>query len=643
MCGFCGVFDQDGTGEIDRALVQKMTRLMAERGPDEEGTWFGPRIGLGHRRLTIIDLTAGEQPVFNEDKSILVVFNGEIFNYKAVRAELEKCGHVFRTQTDTEVIVHAYEQYGESCVDHFRGMFAFALYDTRRNSIFLARDRLGVKPLYYAVADGKLYFASEIKPLLLALNRPVRAPLAAVDFFMSNGYVPGELTMFDGVNKLPPGHLMRWSNGSAQVRRYWDLPDQPAVPVNENEAEEQLAALLRESISLCMVSDVPIGAFLSGGVDSSVVAANMAALSPGRVKTFALGFEDSQEHSELPHARRIAAHLGTDHVEHILRSEDFFENLSSFVLRTEEPIVDASGIAMYHLAKRARQDVTVILSGEGGDEILSGYPIYRTMSALGRSHAMRSMPGVASLARRLGAGVQSEKLAKYLDWLGSDLGSSYKGVTNDVTRSVRERFYDNDFSAQVGDVVSQRYRELFDKLQHGGALNRMAYVDFKSWLPDNQLIKTDKMTMAASVELRVPLLDHKLVEYCMTLPESYRLRGITGKYLLKKTAQRWLPKDAIYRKKQGFPTPIAQWFREELFDRVSALLLDRQAAERGFFRKGYVESVLARHRSGKEDLSRRILTFVMLELWHRTFADTTCALVADARQALNAESSALTA
>jgi asparagine synthase (glutamine-hydrolysing) len=360
----------------------------------------------------------------------------------------------------------------------------------------------------------------------------------------------------------------------------------------------------------------------------------MEALSPGQVKTFALGFDDSLEHSELPHARRVAEHLGTQHIEHILRSDDFFEDLSSFVLRTEEPIVDPSGIAMYHLAVRARQDVTVILSGEGGDEILSGYPIYRTMSGLDRTHSLRSASGAAFLARKLGSMVRSEKLAKYLDWLGTDLGSAYKGMTNDVTGSVRDRFYADGFSAEVGDVVAIRYRELFDTLEHGDALKRMAYVDFKSWLPDNQLIKTDKVTMAASVELRVPLLDHKLVEFCMSLPESFRLRGTTGKYLLKKTAERWIPKSTVYRKKQGFPTPISQWFRHDLFERVSAMLLDRQAVERGFFRRGYVESVLARHRSGKEDLSRRILTFVMLELWHRTFADTPCSPVDLARQSL---------
>ena len=639
MCGICGVFDPRGGG-VDPALIQGMTRLMADRGPDEESTWFNAYVGMGHRRLAVIDLAAGAQPVFNEDKSVLVIYNGEIYNYRQVRVELERLGHVFSTQTDTEVIVHAYEQYGEACVDHFRGMFAFAVYDTRRNEVFLARDRLGVKPLYYTVVDGKLFFASEVKPLLLALNRPVRAPLAAVDFFMSTGYVAGELTMFDGVHQLPPGHFMRWRNGAPEIRRYWDLPDHPVANISEEAAEEQLAGLLRESVSLCMVSDVPVGAFLSGGVDSSVVAANMEALSPGQVKTFALGFDDSPEHSELPHARRVSAHLGTQHVEHILRSDDFFEDLSSFVLRTEEPIVDPSGIAMYHLAVRARQDVTVILSGEGGDEILSGYPIYRTMSGLDRTHSLRSVSGTTYLARKLGSMVRSEKLAKYLDWLGSDLGSAYKGMTNDVTESIRNRFYNDGFSAEVGDVVAKRYREMFDTLEHGTALKRMAYVDFKSWLPDNQLIKADKVTMAASVELRVPLLDHKLVEYCMSLPESFRLRGTTGKYLLKKTAERWIPKSVVHRRKQGFPTPIAQWFRQDLFDRVSALLLDRRAADRGFFRAGYIESVLARHRSGKEDLSRRVLTFVMLELWHRTFVDTPCLPVGHAREAIDRSRSA---
>lgn len=621
MCGFCGIYDPSGAARFDRERVTSMTRLMAERGPDEEGTWFGSHLALGHRRLTIIDLSAGEQPVFNEDRSILVAFNGEIYNYRAVRATLERAGHRFSTNTDTEVIVHAWEEFGEACLEHFRGMFAFALHDTRTGQLLIARDRMGIKPLYYAVDAGRLIFASEIKPILLALGKPVRANPEALDLFMSSGYVAGELTLFDGVRKLQPGHLLEWVDGAPRTRPYWDLPDVAPTNMDEGEAIERLDALIRESVEHCMVSDVPIGAFLSGGVDSSVVVANMAALSPGRVKTYALGFEDSSEHNELAHARRVATLLGTDHTEHILRSEDFFENLLAFVRRTEEPLVDASGIAMYHLARRAREDVKVVLSGEGGDELMSGYAIYRTMASLDRTRVLRRSTGAARMAHWLAPHVKSEKATKYLDWLGSDLASTYRGVTTGVTPSLRPRIYDAGFAASVGDAVSQRYRRLYEHLEHGDALRRMAYVDFKSWLPDNQLVKTDKMTMAASLELRVPLLDHKLVEYCMTLPSSFRIRDGVGKYLLKRVAERTFPKDLVHRRKQGFPTPIAQWFRGELYDRIRELLLDPRSRQRGYFRPGYIEQVLKRHRSGSEDLSQRILTFVMLELWHRTYVD----------------------
>ncbi len=634
MCGFCGVYDPDGSADVDRDLVLRMTRLMAERGPDAEGQYFAPHLGLGHRRLTVIDLEAGEQPVFNEDRSVLVVFNGEIFNYKSVRRELEAAGHVFSTNTDTEVIVHAYEQYGARCVDHFRGMFAFALYDLRTRKIFIARDRMGIKPLYYAVSGGRLLFASEIKPLLLALGGQARPEPSAIDYFVTIGYVPGDRTIFSGIRKLPPGHYLEWQSGAPRVTRYWDLPDGPVRSLSEGEAQERLQELLRESISLRMISDVPIGAFLSGGVDSSVVVAQMCELSERRVKTFSIGYEDSPQDNELPFAREVADILGTDHVEHHLTSGDFFENIESFVLRCEEPIVEAAGIALYQLARRARQDVTVVLSGEGGDEILSGYPIYRTMSALGRTQGLRHATGAAWLARKLARLGGTEKRTKYLDWLGSDVRSAYMSVPNDVSESLHGRIFSQEFAAGVQGSVAADFRQLFDHLREGTALRRMAYVDFKTWLPDDLLIKADKMTMAASVELRVPLLDHKLVEFCMSLPDAHRLSGTVGKHLLKKAALKWLPERIVYRKKQGFPTPIALWFKGPLYEQVRALLLDRRAVERGYFHPGYVESVLERHRSGQENLSRRILTMVILEVWHRTFVDACCAPVAAAAQQL---------
>lgn len=640
MCGFCGIFDPSATISADMSLLREMTRLMAERGPDAEGFYSTRGLALGHRRLNIIDLEAGEQPVFNEDETVLVVFNGEIFNYQEIRRTLEGRGHRFRTNTDTEVIVHAWEEYGTRCVDHFRGMFAFCLYDIRTRAIFLARDRMGVKPLYYTVSGGRLIFASEVKPLLLALGGVAEPDPVAVDFFVSVGYVPGERTLFKGIRKLLPGHFMQWEHGEPRITRYWDVPDEPAQAVSFEDAEAQFLELLRESVRLRLISDVPLGAFLSGGVDSSVIVAQMCELTPGKVKTFSIGYADSPEMNELPHARKVAEHLGTDHVEHVLTHGDFFENLNSFVYRTEEPIVEAAGIALYELARRARHDVTVVLSGEGGDEVLAGYPLYRIMTRIGQVRPLARATGAAAIARTLSSRVSSEKLAKYLDWAGTPLERCYWSIPNDVTHGIRDRLFTPEFGAAVGDSVGQYFGDLYGHLQHASELKRMSYVDIKSWLPDDLLVKADKMTMAASLELRVPFLDHKLLEFCLRLPDDLRLRGGVGKYLLKRAALRWLPESIIFRKKQGFPVPVAQWFREGLHERVSEILLDPRTLGRGYVRPEYVRSLLRRHRAGDGDHSRRLLTFVILELWHRSFIEDFCGSVrgrdASRQRAVNA-------
>lgn len=637
MCGFCGIFDPTGSAGVDPGLVRGMTRLMAERGPDAEGFYFKGRVGLGHRRLSVIDLAAGEQPVFNEDRTVLVVFNGEIFNYQEVRKTLEGLGHTFRTNTDTEVIVHAYEQYGERCVEHFRGMFAFFLHDTRSGEIFLARDRLGVKPLYFTVHNGRLLFASEVKPLLLALGGVASPDPAAIDFFVSIGYVPGDRTIFRGIRKLLPGHFMRWRNGAPAISQYWDVPDEPARVASFEDVERQFLDLLRESVRLRMISDVPIGAFLSGGVDSSVIVAQMGELTGKPVKTFSVGYTDSPEANELPFARTVADHLHTDHTEFHLTHGDFFENIEEFVYRSEEPIVESAGIALYKLAKRARRDVTVVMSGEGGDEVLAGYPLYRIMTAIDRVYPAARFSGAAAIARRVAPRISSEKTAKYLDWVGTPLAERYWSIPNDVTRGVRSRLYAPDFRARVGEPVAEHFAGLFAHLKHASALKRMSYVDLKSWLPDDLLIKADKMTMGASVELRVPFLDHKLLEFCTTLPDHLRLNGKVGKYLLKRAALRWLPESIIYRKKQGFPVPIARWFRGNLHERVSQILLDPRTLGRGYFQPDYVRGILARHQAGEADNSRRLLTMVILEVWHRTFADGIAAKLQDAVRSAEAE------
>lgn len=627
MCGFCGIHDPGGLPEEVQHDVRGMTRLMAERGPDAEGFYFTEGLALGHRRLTVIDLDAGEQPVFNETRKILVVYNGEIFNYQELRTELERRGHRFSTATDTEVIVHAYEEYGVRCVEQFRGMFAFALYDAESRSLFLARDRLGVKPLYYARRGRQFLFASEIKPLLLALRGESTPDEAAIDFFTSIGYVPGDRTIFRGIHKLLPGHSLLIRSGDAQVRKFWEVPDGPPRGITENEALEEFGRLLHESVRLRLISDVPVGAFLSGGVDSSVIVAHMAQLAGSRVRTYSVGYDDSPEHSELRHARQVADHLGTDHTEHILTHGDFFSGLEAFVLRSEEPIVESAGIALYELARRARREVTVVLSGEGGDEILAGYPLYRIMSRIAQLRRLLRPTGLTTVAGWLAGRVEREKVGKYLDWIATDVSSAYWSIPNDLTRRIRDRMFSPEFRNRVGTPVDDYFSELFGRLQAASTLQRMSFVDLKSWLPDDLLIKADKMTMAASVELRVPFLDHKLLEFCLTLPDELRLHGDVGKYLLKQHARRLLPAAIIDRKKQGFPVPIGPWFRGPLHARVAEILLDPRSLGRGYFRRDYIADVLQRHRSGREDLSRRILTLLVLEIWHRIFADQICAPV----------------
>lgn len=626
MCGFCGIYQPTAATGVDQTLLMQMTRLMAERGPDAEGFWSDNRIGLGHRRLTVIDLEAGEQPVYNEDKSILVMFNGEIFNYQELRADLIARGHRFSTNTDTEVIVHSYEEFGTRCVERFRGMFAFAIYDTKQGSLFIARDRLGIKPLYYSTAGGRLVFASEVKPVLLASGGYATPDPAAVDFFTAIGYVPGEDTMFKGVKKLLPGHFLQWKPGqlAPTIERYWEVPDGPIRPRSFDEASEEFQALLKESVRLRLISDVPLGAFLSGGVDSSVIVAQMRELMSSPVKTFSIGYGDSPEHSELPHARAVSQLLGTDHTEHLLTHGDFFENIAAFVQRSEEPIVEAAGIALYHLAKVARRDVTVVLSGEGGDEALAGYPLYEITRKVNRLRSAVRPFGGTAIARALASRVSSEKAAKYLDWIGTPVEQRYWSIPNDLTRGIRDRMYTDGFKATVGNTVGDYFRGMFGALRDATDLKRMSYVDLKTWLPDDLLIKADKMTMAASVELRVPFLDHKLIEFCMGLPDEMRLNGGVGKHLLKRVALKWLPENIIYRKKQGFPVPTSLWFREKLYDRVAEVLLDPRTLARGYFRPEYVVSILKKHRAGHGDYSRRLLTLVILETWHRTFVDDLC-------------------
>lgn len=619
MCGIAGILNPESS-PVDQSTIHAMTRLMTHRGPDAEGYFLRGHVALGHRRLKIIDLEGGIQPLFNEDHSVVVVYNGEIFNFQEVKAVLEAKGHMFRTNSDTEVIVHAYEEYGAACPVHFRGMFAFAVYDMPRKRLLLARDRLGIKPLYYHFDGERLLFASEIKPILKAMGTRPEVERGLIDFYVSVGYVPGEKTLFKGICRLLPGHTLLHDSNGLKIRQFWDIADLPMLQISAEEAEERLEHLLLESVRLRLMSEVPLGAFLSGGVDSSAIVACMSKMMSEPVKTFTVGYNDDPSSSELEYARVVAKSFNTDHHEFILESSDFFASLDILLDHAEEPIVESAAVALYQLSKLAREHVTVILSGEGGDEILAGYPLYRKMQKIDVLHAVaRMLPD--AFRSQMTSMFRSEKILKYMDWVGMPLAQRYWGISNDVTPSLKTRMYRADFLPEVGNAVAGHFEKLFNTLEQGTSLRRMTYVDLKTWLPDDLLIKADKMTMACSLELRVPMLDHHLLEFATALPDHLRRNGGQGKYLLKRLMERYLPREIIYRKKQGFPVPIAIWFRGPLYDRVREILLDSRTLSRGYFEPEYIRNVIDRHRTGSEDLSRRIFSLITLELWHRKYVD----------------------
>ncbi len=621
MCGIVGIVRSDGE-TVSRDLLERMTASLAHRGPDADGFHLEEGVGLGHRRLMIIDLDErSNQPLYDESGELVVVYNGEIYNHAELRAELETKGHRFRTLCDTEVILYAYREYGRDCPRHLRGMFAFAIHDREKNETFLARDRVGIKPLYYWQDERHFVFGSEIKAIVPALDRKPSVNHDAIDFYMSLGYVPGELTLFAGLNKLPPGHSLHLRNGQAEIQRYWDLSDIRPLSLSYEEAVHRFDALLDDCIRMRLMSDVPLGAFLSGGLDSSAVVARMSAMTSEPIKTFSVGYRDDPASNELGFARVIAEHFKTEHHEFILEPTDFFESLDLLLHHSEEPIVESAAIALFHLSRLAREHVTVILSGEGGDEALAGYPLYPKMRKLDRMHALaRMLPGFVAdpLCRGLG---RTEKLVKYLDWVRAPLRDRFQGISNDVTVSIKRSMYEDSVGEQLSERTRRYFQELHDALPQGSALQRMSYADIKTWLPDDLLLKADKMTMASSLELRVPFLDHEMLEFCVALPDDLRLRGEQGKYLLKKHMETQLPHEIIYRKKMGFPVPVRTWFRGKLYERVRETLLDPRCLSRGYFKPAYIERMIRRHREGKEDLSRRIFTMLTLETWHRMYLD----------------------
>lgn len=624
MCGIAGIVD--GAGETAAAVrggaetVHRMCEAMIYRGPDDEGIFVKGGAALGMRRLSIIDLPGGHQPVFNEDRTVWIVFNGEIYNFRELRRDLESRGHRFYTHSDTEVIVHLYEDLGADCVQKLRGMFAFALYDERRRRLLIARDRLGKKPLHYALLNNQLLFGSEIKAILAAAPElaGVINPDALLQYFYF-GYIPDPLTAFASIKKLSPGHLLDFENGNLTVRKYWDLPAYGTYsPSSEEECLQELEARLDEAVRIRLIADVPLGAMLSGGTDSSTVVALMARNMSSPVKTFAIGFKQA-DFNEASYARIVAEKFGTEHRELILEP-NVMETVETLTRSLEEPFGDSSMLPTYYVSCLARQHVTVALSGDGGDEAFAGYERYRIhlhdrsykwippwVGSLyrGHIHALipRDFPG-----RSLAYSISLPWQDRYAEGISFQPFQRQMGVL------------EPDFAGSSQPLNS--FRALLDDAPASDPLGRVLYLDSKTYLPGDILTKVDRMSMLTSLEARVPMLDHIFLEWVTSLAPRWKMRGNHQKYILKKLAERvGVPSAALNRPKQGFALPLVHWIRRELKDLILTVMLEPRTLQRGYFNPRGLRRLLDEHFNERRDHSARIWRLLMFELWQRNFLE----------------------
>ena len=624
MCGIAGIVGSSRGSIVAPSEVCRMCDTIMHRGPDDQGIYTQGPVGLGMRRLSIIDLSTGRQPIHNEDRSVWVVFNGEIYNFLELRPWLESRGHRFYTNADTEVIVHLYEEFGANCVEKLRGMFAIALWDERRQRLLLARDRFGKKPLYYALTGDRLLFGSEIKALLAVAPELIEVdPQGILDFFYF-GYIPDPHTAFASIQKLPPGHLLEFASNNAEVRQYWDLPRfRTQDPRSEEECLEELEHRLAEAVRIRLISDVPLGALLSGGVDSSTVVALMSRASSKPVKTFSIGFRD-QDFNEANHARLVAHRFATEHHELII-DPNFEETLDKLTRSLEEPFADSSIIPTYLVSQLARQHVTVALSGDGGDELFAGYDRY--LISL-RRRIFDFIPAwVGSLYRtyaypRLPHGVRGRKLAFNITLPSRE---RYLDLISYLPALDREAcLFSNEFRTAVRSCENplEIFRRYLQKASARDALSQLLYLDAKTYLTGDVLTKVDRMSMAVSLEVRAPILDHVFAEWVAGLPQHWKLRHGNQKYILKKLAERvGVPRQVLYRPKQGFALPLVHWMRRELQGGLVNLLLEPRTLQRGYFDPKAIRRILDEHCRRRRDHSPTIWQLLIFELWHRNFLE----------------------
>jgi len=633
MCGINGIALSSRSGRrVEVGALERMRDVLTHRGPDDCGLFIDGGVGLGHRRLSIVDVASGHQPMTNEDGSLQIVYNGEVYNHADHRPGLEARGHVYATHCDTETILHLYEEKGARCVEDLRGMFAFAIWDARRRELFIARDRLGVKPLYYAhTADGSLYFASEIKALLEAGAVAPEINYAALPDYLANHAPSGEETLYRGVKRLLPGHTLLWRDGQVRVEKYWDVTFSGGES-NDRQSEQDLieewSELFRTSVRLRLMADVPLGMFLSGGIDSSAIAAVMSELVDEPIKTFSVAFNE-REANELEYARMVAARFGTDHHEVVVSPEEFFEALPRLVWHEDEPLAHLASVPLYFVSRLAQRHVKVVLTGEGSDELLAGYARYRKTVynlALGRGYETLAPAPLRRAVARAVAGLSAasrvrQKLGRTFLCLPADLESLYFDNFAVFPRAMQRRLLTPETAERAGSTDPYAgVRRLVEETDADSLLNRLLYADTKTYLHE-LLMKQDQMSMAASIESRVPFLDHKLVEFSARLPERLKLRGWTTKYVLRRAMKGVLPDPILTRPKMGFPVPFGAWLRGRHRGVLDEYVLGERARARGIFDADFVGQLASEHVAGLRDHSSRLWSLVNFEVWLRQFID----------------------
>jgi len=626
MCGICGKLNFNRQKYVDQGLIRQMMDMIQHRGPDASGEFLSGPVGLGHRRLSIIDLDTGGQPMSNEDDSVWVVYNGEIYNFRELRKELEGKGHQFKSTTDTEVIVHLYEEMGDQCVTRLRGMFAFALWDERKQRLLLARDRVGIKPLYYTNTGKSLLFASEIKSLLVDSDIERRVNPRAIDRFLTYYYLPGNETLLEGIFKLEPGHYLTAQDGHVSVKQYWDLRFEiPPTPPSFEEAVDALRALLSRTVKDHMISDVPVGVLLSGGVDSTGILSYATQHADKPIHTFTMGFSGANFQDERPYAKLASENFGTVHHEISMSANDFQEFLPKYARHMEEPVCEPPAIALYFVSQLARQSsVKVLLSGEGGDEAFGGYQTYRNLLLLERLKSVfEPAKGLLGLGFRALGYAGCTRIGNYANLIDSTLTEYYLSRTATPYTPFNQRksdLYNKEFAAFL-DMQSSGMltRKLFEQVNDQPLLNRMLHVDTNTWLPDDLLVKADKMTMAASVELRVPLLDYRVLEFAASLPLHYKVNGWKLKRILKAALVETVPQEILNRKKTGFPVPYDDWMRKEMKDFVFDTIFAADAGLDSYFCKDAITDMLHSHQIGK-GYAKETFSLLVLALWHQQFA-----------------------